>query len=158
MGYGIYTFSSSGEYDIDIKVTTPDSKRVKAFRDIVCAYDKKASFSVKGIKDKRIILTAVIQYAQNSENSNSDDSIEKALYQALHDEVRCAEMLTLLGKIKEWCNYRDEIVHALMNKNVDSLLKEAEQKAEEGHLLFRELDKHVRWIERKKIRKALGME
>ena len=159
--------------EFDYEVTDSDSERVKAFKDIVKNYRERENLDnrmnikiIKNIGVKRNIVAAVFQYARNSENENSDDAVKRTLYQALHDEARCDEVLTLLNGrdendvncIRGWCGYRDEITHALMNKNVDSLLKEVADKARDGFLFFRKLDNYVGWIENKHIREKLGME
>jgi len=67
-------------------------------------------------------------------------------------------VLSLLKDIEQWCGYRNEIIHSLMNKNIDSLRDQVAKKAEEGYNLFRRLDKQVQCIKKKQVRKAIGIE
>lgn len=68
------------------------------------------------------------------------------------------EMLIILVEIEEWCKYRNEVIHSLLNKSLDSLYNELPQKAEEGIALARAFDKHVGRIKRKNsLRKYLKL-
>ena len=68
------------------------------------------------------------------------------------------EMLTILVAIEGWCKYRNEVIHSLLNKNLDSLYTELPQKTEEGLGLARAIDKHVGRIKRRNtLRKYLKL-
>ena len=146
------------QQESDYKVTANRSKRVSAFKEIVHNYDAKANLGITSISGKRRIVASVFSFASNSKNANCTDEIQKALYKKLHDESKCDEVLSLLKDIEQWCGYRNEIIHSLMNKNIDSLRDQVAKKAEEGHNLFRRLDKQVQWIKKKQVRKAIGIE
>ena len=70
--------------------------------------------------------------------------------------VDADEMLTTLNSIREWCNYRNEVVHAAMNKNLNSLYSELADKVADGMELGRIIDKQVSAIKRRNnVRKSL---
>lgn len=75
----------------------------------------------------------------------------------LDDRARAEDIFGLLDRIAACCGYRNEVIHSLMNKNLDSLYAGLAEKAEEGHQLFRRLDNHVSWVKRKKIRETMGI-
>lgn len=62
-------------------------------------------------------------------------------------------MRDIFDNIKSWCSYRDEIIHALMNKYLISLQSELEEKAGEGMELANKLDTFIRVI--KKVIKSV---
>ena len=144
-------------HESDYKVTAHRSKRVQAFREIIRSYDVKANLGIGSITGKRKIIIAVLNYVRNGVQADENDETKMVLYTKLNDKAKCDEILSLMREIEEWCGYRNEIIHSLMNKNIDSLHDQVAIKAEEGYGLFRQLDKQVQWIKKKQIRKALGM-
>lgn len=67
-------------------------------------------------------------------------------------------MLNTLKMIEDWCKYRNEVVHALMNKNIDSLRSELCDKAIEGMELANRLDTYVRDMKKgNKVRKSASI-
>ena len=66
--------------------------------------------------------------------------------------------MNTLKQIKDWCDYRNEVVHALMNKNIDSLNVELCNKAIEGMQIANKLDTYVRDMKKgNKVRKSANM-
>ena len=55
-----------------------------------------------------------------------------------------------------WLAYRNEIIHASMNKNIEALYEDLEEQAEKGMELARFIDSQVRVLKTKgKVRKCL---
>lgn len=54
----------------------------------------------------------------------------------------------LIGKINNWRKYRNEVVHALLNKDLDDMHCTFKNHVEEGYLLARELDNYVGMLKR----------
>lgn len=48
-----------------------------------------------------------------------------------------------LEDIRQWCNYRNEVVHGLFEKDLDDLYKGYREHVAEGFILARTLDKYV---------------
>ena len=66
--------------------------------------------------------------------------------------------LCTIKEIEEWCSYRNEIVHALMNKNLESMESELKEKAEAGMRLASRIDLQERMIKKgNKIRKGINL-
>lgn len=137
----------------DYKVTNPNSVSAKTFRAILREYEgPKANMDISSISGKRKVVGSVIHFVQDNHDRQFDDIIRQSLLNSLQDVSRIEEMLGLLNEIENWCSYRNEIIHSLMNKNTDSVYEKVEEQAIKGFDLFRRLDKLVGWIKRKQIR------
>ena len=68
-------------------------------------------------------------------------------------------LLIAFEKLNEWRDYRNEVIHALMNKNIDSLSVELKQRAEEGMTLATFFDNQEKTLKRGNIiRKSAGLQ
>ncbi len=133
------------------------SQRVKEFREILRDYvDQKANMSISSISGKRKIVESVFLLAAEQEKPENEIT-RITLWNALHDESHTADMLQTLKDIQDWCQYRNEIIHSLMNKNLESLNEQIRERAQEGYMLFRRLDQQVQWVKRKKLREKLKL-
>ena len=66
-------------------------------------------------------------------------------------------LLDTLDCVEDWCGYRNEIVHALLNKNKKSVYSELEQKAKEGEKLARFIDSQVKELKKGNVvRKSIN--
>ena len=134
------------------------NKRTLCFRDALREYyGPQAGLRINSISEKSKIIESIFRMALKNEKTEESDPLRLLLWKSLHDEEQAQDILHLLDDIREWCKYRNEIVHSLMSKDVGSLYIELEQQALEGHRLFRELDKHVQKVKRKNLRKKLGL-
>ena len=67
-------------------------------------------------------------------------------------------LLNALDEIRAWCDYRNEIIHALMNKNIDSVDARLESQALKGMEIARYLDCQVKKKKKgNRIRRSLGL-
>ena len=57
-------------------------------------------------------------------------------------------LLDTLDAIRQWCDYRNEIVHALLNKNTASVYAELEEQAQNGMKYARLIDSQVRILKK----------
>ena len=134
------------------------SARVQAYRAIAKRYNgEKAMLSVFGIKKKMQLVSAIMQMLLEEGPYPEESRMEALLRAKLADRERISGVLGLLKEIEDWCDYRNEVIHSLMHKNVESLNEELAAQAEKGKKLFRSLDGYVRWIKGKKIRGALHL-
>lgn len=153
MLYYIGVIGSETDYKI-----TGRSQRVRSFREILHEYvGPKENMGIMSIRGKRQIVRSVFLLANDGEKPKEDDKQRCLLWIALHDEEHIADIIRILDEIEQWCAYRNEIVHSLLNKNLESLHERVEQQAEKGYELFRRLDKQVQWVKRKKLREKLGL-
>ncbi len=100
---------------------------------------------VKQISGKANIVGAVARWA-----ADTADQPESDKYLALLKEQFLAVegMASALADLEKWCSYRNEIIHGLMNKNLESLNAELPQRCDEGFRLARYFDAQVRIIKK----------
>lgn len=135
-----------------------NKKNKKVLKRIYCDYREENNVNlpnISNISGKRDIINAVLTWA-----STTTEVPENIYFKALKNQCESLdvqEMRDVFDAIKNWCSYRDEIIHALMNKNLISLQSELEEKAEEGMELANKLDTFVREMKKgNKVRKAAG--
>ena len=75
-----------------------------------------------------------------------DDLYLKALKAQYSERVDATEFLDLLKRVDTWRDYRNEIMHALMNKNLVAIDEHLAEKCEEGMALARELQAQVKRV------------
>ena len=138
-----------------------DSQKVKPYiKAIVEEYSerKNTKLSVSSISAKMNIVRSVQLWYK--EGCRNDDN---SLY--LSELAECIdvcgdadEMLDTLNRISKWCEYRNEVVHAVLNKNLNSLYSELSDRVEDGMALGRIIDKQISAMKRRdNIRKALKL-
>lgn len=86
------------------------------------------------------------------------DNKHLVLLKSRFEELDIDAFLCTIKEIEEWCSYRNEIVHALMNKNLESIESELKEKAEVGMRLANNIDSQERMIKKgNKIRKGINL-
>jgi hypothetical protein len=80
------------------------------------------------------------------------------LLKSLLERIDIGGMLDVLKSLEPWLDYRNEIIHASMNKNIDSLYEQLGAKVEEGMEYARFIDEQVRILKRdNRVRKKMNM-
>ena len=103
----------------------------------------KDSVSIYQITSKLDLVRCVLEWAARVEDGYRDDPFLNDL------KFRCEGLdiqylqETLKG-IHDWCDYRNELVHTLFNKNADAVKLLLRDHAEKGLKLARALDGQVR--------------
>lgn len=132
----------------------------KALKSIYCDYRKKDDANlpqIKNISGKIDIVRAIFEWTSTTTEIPDNNRYLKAL-KSQCESVDIGGMLDTLDQIKDWCDYRNEVVHALMNKNIDSLNVELCDKAIEGMQIANKLDTYVRDMKKgNKVRKSANM-
>ena len=118
---------------------------------------QKGDRSIRHIAGKRNLIRCIfLLVAENK--PDQDDEVQTVLCASLSDAVRVREVLDLMTEIEAWCDYRNAVVHDLMDKSVVSLDAHLAEQAELGNKLFRSLDNIVGWVDRKHISRKIGIE
>ena len=134
-------------------------KAVKYLREIVVQYKRNSEddgLNVSSISGKRKIIRSVLTWASETEYAGNDKYLRALKSQC--ESIDTALVLQLFDEMEKWCDYRNEIIHALMNKNIYSVTEELAAKVEEGYRIARELDSQIRIFKKGgKVRKAAGL-
>ena len=120
---------------------------------------ERDSLDIKNISGKRNVISATLNWALAGYEGSDCEYLAavKALYE---DKLNVAECLDMLKKSAEWCEYRNELIHAMMNKNIESLYSELSDKAVEGMTIARYFDNGMvkKLKSKNEIRKAIGLD
>ena len=138
-----------------------DNKKISAdIKDIIATYtdDDVCNLGITSITGKIRIVKSIQKWFEQGYPNPQESGYLDELASCIDINGDPDEMLTILAAIEEWCKYRNEVIHSLLNKNLDSLYTKLPQKAEEGIVLARAIDKHVGRIKRRNtLRKYLKL-
>lgn len=74
------------------------------------------------------------------------------------DGLDIDEVTEVFAGLRKWLDYRNEVMHAAMNKNIYSLYDGLREKVEEGMEYARALDAYIRILKKdNSVRKQLKM-
>lgn len=145
---------STNSYKFDNKTIRDDIKS------LVDKYsgEKVNNLGITSITGKMRIVKSVHTWFQEGCPNPDESAYLNELASVIDIYGDSQEMLDILTQVKEWCDYRNEIIHALLNKNMYSLDRDLLERTEEGMALARTIDNHVRRLKsRNKIRKFLKL-
>lgn len=137
------------------------TKKHACLQEIISLYQDttdSCQISIRDISEKIKIIRNVLLWAANSEDNYQQDRYLSTL------KSRCQELdvdalLLSLNKLHEWCAYRNEVIHGLMNKNLESLSGGLKFKVEEGMLLANFFDNQEKHLKKgNKIRKSANLQ
>lgn len=112
---------------------------------------------ISNISGKIKIIRSMLCWVSETSGGYQDDKILVVLKYKC-EELDIGGILDTLNEIEDWCKYRNEIVHALLNKNTSSVYSELEELAEKGMEYARFIDSQVRILKKDNyIRKQLGL-
>ena len=108
------------------------------------------------ISNKIQVLCAIMLSTTRKGQVAIDDPYYEGLSSAL-SKIDAKKTIATLQEILIWNEYRNEIVHALFNKSVESLMEELAEHAEKGKVYFQFLDKLASCAKDAGLRQKLGL-
>lgn len=102
--------------------------------------------SINNISTKVEVIIAALNICTKNDSEQSD--FEKSLIMAYNYSINHREFVVALKKIIKWCNYRNEIVHAMFNKDIIALREGYAEHVKEGFELARYVDKQVQELKK----------
>ena len=100
--------------------------------------------NIKNISSKISAIRSAFKIMNKPVSEQTD--FEKHLCRAYHYSIDRREFKSKLNKIEKWCNYRNEIVHAMFNKDIDALREGFSEHVENGFSLARYVDEQVKHL------------
>jgi len=122
-----------------------------------CYRKEGSSVIVRTISGKMDIVRAVLEWAENSISDGDGDKYANELKEGCISALDIPYVMELLQNVDSWREYRNEIMHGLMNKNMESLKINIADKAEEGMSLARGFDGEIKKLKKEHIRKKIGL-
>ena len=136
---------------------TSHKKTKNQVQDIVSMYqsDSKTTRSMKNITGKMEIIEAMLKWSTECENV--EDKYLLLLKPTL-ESIDVGAVLETLEVLEGWLKYRNEVIHASMNKDIDSLFGYLPEKVEEGMQYARLIDAQTTILRKKSlVRKKMNM-
>lgn len=136
-------------------------KTNKQLKEIIDTYKRNKennSLGIINITGKMKIIRCTLEWAATVDGGYEDDKYLLALKNQYDGNVDIQEMLSVLEEIREWLDYRNEIIHALLNKNIDSLHTELKKRTIQGMELARKVDSFVNRVKKRNyIRRSIKL-
>jgi hypothetical protein len=116
-------------------------------------------YRISNISNKISIFQQIMAYTTTTPANDSSIGYHFVLNNQIKKTKGQEEMISLLDDISKWCQARNELVHALLNKNVDRQKEKLLSLIEEAFLYCRQLDNFVRAFKRgNTIRKQFNIQ
>lgn len=110
--------------------------------------------SVNKISDKIFIVRTIVLWSSELESLPDESRYLQAL-RGQCESLDAAALLETLDGIDTWRMYRNEVIHSLMNKRMESVQQKLSEQVEQGVQLARQLDAQVTILKKNnRIRKA----
>ena len=120
--------------------------------------EKKNSTSVTSISAKEDAIRAMLGWYASLDSAPGDDRYLNALWNQIDSRLDVKEVNGTLEALDEWREYRNEVIHALMNKSADAIDADMPSRCDQGMSLTRSFDKYVKQIKYgNSIRRTIGV-
>lgn len=114
--------------------------------------------NITKISSKLKLIRCTLLWALNTDGGYESDIYLSALKSQYEGAFDIEDFLITIAEIESWCQYRNEIIHALLNKNVESIKDDLASKTENGMRLARKIDGYVKAVKKNnKIRRAIKL-
>lgn len=143
----------SGCINRELKVTKKYNKSIRK----IWLLKNSDKYNLNNISSKYNYILRMLEWSQLEHKDENE--FETSLKKKIIGEVDIEELQNIIKNLNIWCNERNQIVHALLNKNVDELGAKSQTLAEDGYEIARALDNIVKVYKKKNnIRKKLGIQ
>lgn len=142
---------------LDSRTDRKICKKVKnQLRSLVGRYEKgDIKLTVTTITGKERIVRAISRWAQETAGQSETDKYLALLKEQL---LAAEDFSAVLDDVDDWRSYRNEIIHGLMNKDMQHLQTDLPRRCLEGMQLARALDSQIKIIKKgNRIRRNLKL-
>lgn len=135
------------------------NKKVKPYLEEALASLGDKKYRISSIGNKILIIQHLISYSQTYTPNKSPISYQDHLCAQIHKSKNWENMNMLLEAMHDWCKSRNELVHALLSKNVENQGEKLIFLIDDGYDYCRQLDNFVRSLKRSNtIRKHFNIQ
>ena len=134
-------------------------KKTKGYlQNMVAAYqgdDQKSSLGMKNITGKLTIIKAMLKWVTECENVEEKYLL---LLKSALETIDIGAMIETIECLEGWLKYRNEVIHASMNKDIDCLFSDLPERVEEGMRYARIIDNQAKILKKNsKVRKKMNL-
>ena len=120
---------------------------------------ENVGFKLNNITGKMNLIEAVIAWAESANENENEYSIYLRELKSLMESVDVDDVLRTFREMEKWLEFRNEVIHASLNKNIEALYEGIEEKIGLGMQYARGLDSYVRVMKKdNSLRKHLKMD
>ena len=144
----------------DNRNTLSVSKKVKNdVKTILFEGEPSKWTTLNNISTKMQYTRLLLIWANTVKNKDIKDNEYYCLLKSSLEGLDIGAFLKTLDDLNSWISYRNEVMHASMNKNIDSLYENLSEKVAEGMEIARFIDSQVKTLKTDgSIRKTLKMQ
>lgn len=140
-----------------LKITT--NRRVKPDLTTIINPEGKNQYNLRNISHKRKVIQLIMEWSKTYQLNETSSDYKDMLAKQINRTPDLEGMPPTLSGIQDWCNSRNELVHALLNKGLESQNEKLCALTEDGFTYCRKLDNIVRAFKRRNtIRKQLKIQ
>lgn len=146
--------------DKNARNATSNQSIKKPIRELYNTYKNQNSgnkIMLDRIWGKVAVIKATLRWYIKLEKEPDNQYLK--LLKKKYDGLDVEGLLEILEEVGPWCKYRNDVMHAVMNVNIDHLYEDIAQKAEVGKDYGRFIDNQVSELKKAKnnIRKAMKL-
>ena len=136
-------------------------KKAACLQEMVSSYknmDENCQLGITSISGKIKIIRCLVKWAAYTEGGYQQDPHLVAL-KSQCEGLDSGGILSALDELQDWCAYRNEVIHGLMNKNLESLTDELKVHAEKGMQLAAFFDNQEKLLKKgSRVRKSANLQ
>lgn len=113
---------------------------------------KNHTLDFNKIFNKISMVRAILRWERQNTEYISSDYLKKLKIQ--YKEINNEKYLQVLKNLEQWKNYRNELIHSVLENNINSVKETIKQKVDEGKKLINELTELSRLVKKNSFVKA----
>lgn len=119
---------------------------------------RKTNTSIISISAKEDVVRAMLGWYASQDAATGDDKYLNALWNQIDTRLDAMQVCATLDALDAWREYRNEVIHALMHKNIDAVEADMPAMCDQGMALVRDMDKYVKQIKyRNCVRRSIRL-
>lgn len=135
------------------------NKLVRSQLEMILEPDDGKSYQLRKISGKTRLIKSLLEWSQTYTPVDASTGNNDILYRQITRTAGLEEMEQMLDDIQEWCQARNELVHALLTRNPENLHDTLVTLTSEGYAACRKLDNFVKsFMKRNTIRKQFNIQ
>lgn len=122
-------------------------------------FGEKEPFRMSTITGKMRLVRAIAEWSASVNLNEMESSDYMCCLEREMESIDAGGILSVLDELVVWLQYRNEVMHAAMNKNVVALYENLPEKIVQGMEYARYIDSQVKILKKNnKIRKAMKLQ